>query len=83
MGASIRASNDFLDPNISFVNKINGLKAAMPDNSTMTANGLTFVRSNDQLYLKLANDKVVALSSVEVINRLLQARQAALSEFAN
>ena len=83
MGASIRASNDFLDPNISFVNKINGLKAAMPDNSTMTANGLTFVRSNDQLYLKLANDKVVALSSAEVINRLLQARQAALSEFAN
>lgn len=83
MGASIRASNDFLDPNVSFVNKINGLKAVMPDNSAMTANGLTFVRSNDQLYLKLANDKVVALSSVEVINRLLQARQAALSEFAN
>lgn len=83
VGASTRASNDFLNPNVSFGNKIDSLKAVMPDNSTMAVNGLTFLRSNDQMYLRLANNKVVALSSPEVVNRLLQARRAALAEIAN
>lgn len=83
VGASTRASNDFLNPNVSFDNKIDSLKAVMPDNSTMAVNGLTFLRSNDQMYLRLANNKVVALSSPEVVNRLLQARRAALAEIAN
>jgi hypothetical protein len=83
VGASIRASNDFLNPNVSFDNKIDSLKAVMPDNSTMAVNGLTFLRSNDRMYLRLANNKVVALSSPDVVNRLLQARRAALAEIAN
>jgi len=83
LDASIKAGNDFLNPAIPFVDKINGLKAVIPENSRMEFNDIIFLRANDQIYIKLTGDKVLPLSSPEVVERYLQDRKEALSQALN